>query len=87
MLIALLLMAISATGCSTTKAIEYCEPVTVYQDRYVPIPVQLTNPIEVAGLEPDFDLIDLGTAYKVNRTRALQCNGRLAEISRIGQSE
>ena len=71
-------------GCANNpQTIEYCEPVTLYEDRYIAIPDDLTAPVEVLDLPADFDLIDLGVAYKANRTRALQCNGRLAEISNI----
>jgi hypothetical protein len=80
MLIALLWMTVFVTGCAT-KPIEYCEPVTLYQDRYIPIDESLTQPVEVVGLPADFDLIDLGVAYKANRVRIEQCNGRLAEIA------
>ena len=84
MLIALLLMTGFVTGCGSNPPIaEYCEPVTLYQDRYIPIDESLTEPVEVVDLPADFDLIDLGVAYKVNTTRAQQCNGRLEEIARI----
>lgn len=73
------------TACKTTPApIEYCEPVTLHQDRYIPIDESLTEPVEIVDLPADFDLIDLGVAYKANRVRIAQCNGRLEEISRIG---
>jgi hypothetical protein len=87
MLIALHLMTIFVTGCSAIEPVEYCEPVTLYQDKIVDVPKELTDPVELADLDSDFDLIDLGVAYKFNRTRALQCNSRLEEISRIGNQE
>jgi len=82
MLIVLPLMIPFATGCASKPPIvEYCEPVTLHQDRYIPIDESLTQPVEIVDLPADFDLIDLGVAYKAQRVRAMQCNGRLEEIA------
>ena len=83
MLIVLPLMIPFVIGCANKPVVEYCEPVTLYQDRYIPVPEQLTEQVEVVDLPSNFDLIDLGVAYKAQRVRAMQCNGRLEDIARI----
>jgi hypothetical protein len=72
------------TGCSPIRPIEYCEPVIVEKDRIVSVPESLTQPVEIVDLSQDFDVYELGAAYKAQKVRALQCNGKLAEISQIG---
>jgi hypothetical protein len=53
------------------------------KDRIVSVPESLTKPVEIIELSPEFDVYELGAAYSWQRTRALQCNGQLAEISQI----
>jgi hypothetical protein len=53
------------------------------KDRFVSVPDTLTEPVEIIELSPDFDVYELGAAYKAQKVRALQCNGKLAEISHI----
>jgi hypothetical protein len=45
----------------------------------------MTAPVEIVELSQDFDLPELGAAYKSQRIRALQCNGQLAEIRDINE--
>lgn len=77
------------SGCSTTP--EACPTVytasTLYQDRYVSPPARMTQPVEIIDLPENFlqmtdeeALAASGAAYKMQRTRAKQCNGQLAEI-------
>jgi len=81
--IVLLSMIVSASGCATTEPVTYCEPVTLYADRFVAIPTQMTQPVEIIVLSRDFDLPELGAAYKAQRVRAQQCNGRLKAIAEL----
>lgn len=60
---------------------------TLYQDRYVSPPDRMIQRIEIIDLPPGFlemtdeeALAAAGAAYKMQRTRAKQCNGQLAEI-------
>jgi hypothetical protein len=57
------------------------ETVEVVRDRYVPVPERMTAPVEIVDLSGNFDVFELGAAYKAQRIRALQCNGQLAEIA------
>ena len=56
------------------------------RDRYVSVPESLTQPVEIVGLSEDFDVYELGAAYKAQRVRAMQCNGQLSEIASIGHT-
>jgi len=84
-LIALLLMTLSVTGCKTTPEPIYCEPVIIERDRIVPVPGTLTAPVEIVELSPNFDAYELGAAYKAQKVRAMQCNGKLSEIANISE--
>jgi len=77
------------SGCSTTP--EACPAIpearTLYQDRYVSPPARMTQRVEIIDLPENFlqmtdeeALAASGAAYKMQRTRAKQCNGQLAEI-------
>jgi hypothetical protein len=70
-------------GCASKQQIEYCEPVVIEKDRIVTVPETLTHPVEIVELSADFDAYELGAAYKAQRVRALQCNGKLSEIAKI----
>jgi hypothetical protein len=72
-------------GCASNppEVVTKYETVTLYQDRYVPIDPRLINPVEIVLLPVSFDTLALGAAYKAQKTRAMQCNGQLAEIARI----
>jgi hypothetical protein len=81
--IALLLTLIFVSGCRTAPEPIYCEPVIIEKDRIVSVPESLTAPVEIVDLSQDFDAYELGAAYKAQRVRALQCNGKLSEIAKI----
>jgi hypothetical protein len=51
----------------------------------VSVPESLTKPVEIIELSPDFDVYELGAAYKAQKVRALQCNGQLSEIATINE--
>lgn len=60
---------------------------TLYQDRYVSPPERMTKRVEIIDLPENFlelpdeeALAASGAAYKMQRTRAKQCNGQLTEI-------
>ena len=55
------------------------------KDRIVSVPESLTKPVEIIELSPDFDVYELGAAYKAQKVRALQCNGQLSEIATINE--
>lgn len=80
----MLSLPIFAAGCATTEPVYVYETVEVVKDRYVAIPAVMTQPVEIVSLTDDFDLIDLGVAYKLQRTRAMQCNMMLSEIASLG---
>lgn len=77
------LLAALVQGCASLPP----EPITVYKtvevvrDRIVSVPEWMTQPVEIIELSPDFDLPELGAAYKAQKVRAEQCNGQLAEIA------
>lgn len=82
------MIAASGFGCAAPPEIitEY-KTVEVVRDRYVPLPESLTRPVEIIELSPDFDVFELGAAYKAQRVRFLQCQGKLAEIAELGKQE
>lgn len=57
------------------------------RDRIVTVPERMTAPVEIIELSPDFDVYELGAAYKAQKVRALQCNGQLQEISQLATDE
>jgi len=75
---------ITASGCATEPIYVY-ETKEVIRDRYVAVPAELTKPVEIVELPDGFDVYALGAAYKAQRVRAMQCNGKLAEISLIAK--
>jgi hypothetical protein len=84
-LIALPLIAAFASGCAATpEPIYVYETVEVVRDRYVTVPERMTEPVEIIELSSNFDVFELGAAYKAQRIRAMQCNGQLLEIRKIG---
>ena len=83
-LLALLLLTILSVGCATPEPIYVYETVEVVRDRYVQVPDTLTQPVEIVGLSEDFDVYELGAAYKAQKVRAMQCNGQLTEIASLG---
>jgi len=72
-------------GCRATEPIYVYETKEVIRDRYVAVPAELTQPVEIVELPDGFDVYALGAAYKAQKVRALQCNGKLAEISLIAK--
>jgi hypothetical protein len=80
------------TGCATERVVTVYEPVEVYRDRFVEVPDNLTEPVEIIEL-PDnggfrnADTLQLGAAFKAQRVRAEQCNGQLAEIARLNDEQ
>lgn len=77
----------SLTACAATDPIIITEHTTdtVYVDRYVPVPAELTEPLPLWEFGSDISTLDLRTGYLVTRTRLDQCNSRLAEIAAIIQ--
>jgi hypothetical protein len=76
-------------GCAPTKPItitEY-ETVEVFRDRYVQLPPNLVAPVDLSILSDDFDIYDLGAAYKLRGLAIEQCNAKLAEIKRISNED
>jgi len=70
--------------------VEY-ETVEVVRDRFVPVPETLTRPVEIVELEDNggsrnADTLQLGAAYKMQKVRAEQCNGQLAEIATLNET-
>jgi hypothetical protein len=64
----------------------------VSRDVYVSIPPSLTAPVEIVELEDNdgtrnADTLQLGAAYRAQKVRAKQCNGKLAEIAAIGRDD
>jgi len=77
-------MTVFGVGCAATPDPIYVyETVEVVRDRYVPVPAAMTAPVEIVELSKNFDVFELGAAYSQQRTRTIQCNGQLAEISQI----
>jgi len=78
------------SGCASEQAVTRYETVEVYRDRFVPVPEELTRPVEIVEL-PDnggyrnADTLQLGAAYRAQKVRARQCNGQLAEIATLGE--
>ena len=80
-------LTISLQGCATkeTKPVELvCKTETIVQDRYVPIDARLVAPVEIVYPPEKVDAYTLRALYLVQRTRAKQCNGQLAEIGSLG---
>ena len=76
-------------GCAGPQPepiIEY-RMVEIVRDRYIPVPEWMTAPVEIIELSVDFDLPELGAAYKAQRIRAQQCNGQLAKIAELADTE
>lgn len=76
------------TGCASKQTIVEYETLEVYRDRLVPVPLQLTKPVEIIDLEDNgglrnADTLQLGAAYRAQKVRAKQCNGQLAEIATL----
>ena len=83
----MLLLTTLSVGCATPEPIYVYETVEVVRDRYVQVPDTLTQPVEIVGLSEDFDVYELGAAYKAQRVRAMQCNMLLSEIAAIPTPE
>jgi hypothetical protein len=84
-----LLAVVLLPGCASLPPepiVEY-RTVEIVRDRYVPVPEWMTALVEIVELSADFDLPELGAAYKSQRIRALQCNGQLGEIAKIHGTE
>jgi len=76
------------TGCAATPEPIYVHTVEeIYVDRYVPVPERMTQPVEIVELSRNFDVYELGAAYRAQKVRASQCNGQLAEIAGITPPE
>lgn len=73
----------SLLGCASDPVIQY-ETITVYKDRYIPIPESLTNHGDLIELPEAVDVLALGVAYKMQKIRAAQCYGQLDEIRGLG---
>lgn len=81
-------LLILLSGCATKPPTLTCDVATVYVDRYVVVDPRLLDAVEIVDLpEGEVDTIDLGVAYKAQRVRAQQCNGKLQEIGRWGESD
>ena len=87
MIIALLLMILSGLGCSAVEPITVYKTETVYQDRYVAVPVGMVTPVEVVELSEHFDLPELGAGFKACVVRTQQANGKLAAIAGLALPE
>ena len=77
------------SGCASKKVLTEYEVREVWRDRFVNVPAQLTNPVEIVELEDNgglcnADTLQLGAAYRAQKVRAQQCNGQLAEIANLG---
>lgn len=64
---------------------ELCEPVTLYQDRYIPVPGTLTTPVEIPELPDNANTLELGAAYKARGVRLRQANGQLTAIGNLNE--
>lgn len=93
--LALLIPWIFASGCAApqTRIVTEYKTVEVFKDRYVPVDESLTKPVELIDLPDDYlkmsdgdAALATGVAYSLQRTRAEQCNGQLAEIANLGKS-
>ena len=73
------------SGCGTTppRVITEYKTVTVYLDRYVPLPEYLVAPVEQVQRPVESDTVALGAALKACLVRIEQANGQLAEISAL----
>jgi hypothetical protein len=84
-----LLAAVLLSGCAglpPEPIVEY-RTVEIVRDRYVSVPEWMTAPVEIVELSADFDLPELGAAYKSQRIRAQQCNGQLVAIAKLREQE
>ena len=82
----MLCLVILSSGCATEPPKLTCDVATVYVDKPVAIDPRLVEPVEIVDLpEGEVDTLDLGIAYKAQRVRAQQCNGRLQEIGSLGK--
>ena len=75
-------------GCETTPEVVYQERVrTVYQDRYVPVPDDLVEPVNIVKVPEQITTIDLIGMFQDQRTAARMCNGQLQAISTLGDND
>jgi len=88
----LCLLGFFLTACGTTNTVLI--PVTEYEvteitrDRYVQIDTVLTAPIKIIKpVKPDTDTIDIIVALQLQQNEARFCNGKLAEIANISNTE
>lgn len=95
--------AVLLLGCASNapQPITVYKTVEVVRDRYVAPPARLVKHVEIIDIddsavesclaEPDFVwcmLVTTAAAYRMQKTRSIQCNGQLDEIANIGiQSE
>lgn len=78
----------SLTGCETApKVITKTKIQKVYQDRYVPVPSELTENVEIVQPPDKVDTITLRTMFLDQRTAARMCNGQLDLISQLGEDD
>lgn len=76
------------TGCATNPEVVYKDRVqTVYQDRYVPVPADLTEPVQIVQPPEKIDTITLITMFQDQRAAARMCNGQLGLIANLGATE
>lgn len=59
----------------------------MYQDRYVPIPADLTEPVEIVQPYETITTLDLRQMFVSQRTQARMCNAQLQAISELGAKE
>lgn len=74
-------------ACETNpKVVTETKTVTVFQDRYVPVPKELTEPVTIVQPPDKLDTIGLRTMFLDQRTAARMCNGQLKLISELGDN-
>lgn len=61
------------------------ETVTLTKEVLVPVPDELTRPVEIPKLPPNPDTLQLSTTYKATLIRLLIANGQLKEIGELGK--
>ena len=73
------------SGCVSPERIVLAptEYIEIVKEVLIPIPEELTKPVEIPQLGTNPDTLQLGSTYRQTVTRLMVANRKLAEISEL----
>jgi len=77
---------LSGCGSNPPKVVTVYETIEIMRDRYVEMPKELTDPVDIVVLPRPLSTIDLKVGFLEQREAAKLCNGQLAEIAKFGEN-